>query len=138
MCQVHPGWMREYPVDHNVSAGAIALNLDCQGSSFPRSASDVLDFSKLQQPDAESKARSESINIRDLAKGIARGCSTPHFRRASADKLMDLDKLFPIHHQQGGGHTPKVEVILDIEADVPTVVWGDKVYLTRVIMNLIK
>ena len=51
---------------------------------------------------------------------------------------MDLDKLFPIHHQQCAGHTPKVEVILDIEADVPTVVWGDKVYLTRVIMNLIK
>lgn len=98
----------------------------------------MLDFSKLQQPDAESKARSESINIRDLARGIARGCSTPHFRRASADKLMDLDKLFPIQHQQDASHTPKVEVILDIEEDVPAVVWGDKVYLTRVIMNLIK
>lgn len=51
---------------------------------------------------------------------------------------MDLDKLFPIHHSQESGYSPKVEVILDIETDVPTVVWGDKVYLTRVIMNLIK
>jgi signal transduction histidine kinase len=107
------------------------------------SSSDVLDFSKLQQPDAESKARSEPINIRDLAKGIAKGCSTPHFRRASADKLLDMDKTSPSGIIESGsgrsaGSPPLVEVILDIESDVPDIVWGDKVYLTRVIMNLIK
>jgi signal transduction histidine kinase len=100
--------------------------------------SDVLDFSKLQQADAESKARSEPINIRDLAKGIARGCSTPHFRRASADKLNDVDKLFPDGEPRRNRTGPNVEVILDIESNVPDIVWSDKVYLTRVIMNLIK
>jgi len=97
-----------------------------------------LDFSKLQQADAESKARSEPINIRDLAKGIARGCSTPHFRRASADKLNDVDKLFPDGEPRRNQTGPNVEVILDIESNVPDIVWSDKVYLTRVIMNLIK
>jgi signal transduction histidine kinase len=100
--------------------------------------SDVLDFSKLQEPNAQSKARSEAINIRELAQGIAKGCSTPHFRRASADAMMNMGGAMPNSEQSQAGGSPKVEVLLDVCNNIPEIVWGDKVYLTRVVMNLIK
>ncbi|KAI9007347.1 hypothetical protein BC832DRAFT_610594 [Gaertneriomyces semiglobifer] len=109
--------------------------------------SNVLDFAKLERANKESSANPVFLDLRKLGTDIVRSCafekrrvrrkeqaqscmneSSSHLPGASSSTLSphDLDD-----------HGTDVELIMDIEKEVPDEIYADEVYLTRVIMNLV-
>lgn len=103
-----------------------ALRSGC--ASIRLITSDVLDFAKLQNPNAESRARSAEIDLRKIATEIVHGCSSSTY--------MSSVRNTPY---QGGssGAADRPDIILEIDKEVPQTVFLDEVYVTRILMNLL-
>ncbi|KAJ9102873.1 hypothetical protein QFC19_004601 [Naganishia cerealis] len=105
-----------------------ALRSGC--SSIRLITSDVLDFAKLQNPNAESRARSAEIDIRKIAMDVVQGCSSSTYI-ASVRSIPSKDGS----SCDAPGDRP--DIILEVDPEVPTAVFLDEVYVTRILMNLL-
>lgn len=104
-----------------------ALRSGC--ASIRLITSDVLDFAKLQNPNAESRARSAEIDLRKIATDIVQGCSSSTY--------MSSVRNTPYQGGSSGTPTDRPDIILEIDKDVPRTVFLDEVYVTRILMNLL-
>lgn len=104
-----------------------ALRSGC--ASIRLITSDVLDFAKLQNPNAESRARSAEIDIRKIAFDVVQGCSSSTY----------VASVRSIPSNSGSSSAPadRPDIILEIDQDVPTTVYLDEVYVSRILMNLL-
>ncbi|KAJ9092370.1 hypothetical protein QFC21_006872 [Naganishia friedmannii] len=104
-----------------------ALRSGC--ASIRLITSDVLDFAKLQNPNAESRARSAEIDIRQIAYDVVQGCCSSTY----------VASVRSIPSKSGSSSAPadRPDIILEIDREVPTTVFLDEVYVTRILMNLL-
>lgn len=72
----------------------------------------VLDFTKLERGNAETRARPAQLDLRRIAVNVVKSCVP------STDKL------------------PEVDLVLIVEDEVPERILLDETYVTRVLMNL--
>lgn len=91
--------------------------------------SDVLDFAKLQNPNAESRARSAEIDLRKIATDVVQGCSSSTY--------MASVRNTPYQNGSSGAPADRPDIILEIDQEVPRTVFLDEVYVTRILMNLL-
>ncbi|GHJ90057.1 hypothetical protein NliqN6_6459 [Naganishia liquefaciens] len=104
-----------------------ALRSGC--ASIRHITSDVLDFAKLQNPSAESRARSAEIDLRKIAMEIVQGCSSSTY--------MASVRNAPLQNGSSSAPADRPDIILEFDRDVPLTVFLDEVYVTRILMNLL-
>lgn len=104
-----------------------ALRSGC--ASIRLITSDVLDFAKLQNPSAESRARSAEIDLRKIAMEIVQGCSSSTY--------MASVRNTPFQNGSSSAPADRPDIILELDQDVPPTVFLDEVYVTRILMNLL-
>ncbi|KAJ3182528.1 hypothetical protein HDU85_002626 [Gaertneriomyces sp. JEL0708] len=106
--------------------------------------SNVLDFAKLERANKESSANPVFLDLRKLGADIVRSCAFEKRRvRRKEQAQSGMNESLPgassstLSPHDLDDHGADVELIMDIEKEVPDEIYADEVYLTRVIMNLV-